>query len=499
MNRTVLCGVMLLFRLCEVDMTHAADSVPTETRGAPRITVAVDPRVELMSVIFRLAGNPEYNQGKVQSYVRDVDSHFGPFRDHPVVRLARKLRETQGVSFDAVMCMAVHVTDAVTLQERIPFSPQPRSLDSRWTPETAREFLDLARRFVAETKFNEFLEQHEPLYAIGVRRMQELLDQHAHLEWFDSFFGPRKDTEFRLVLGMLNGGGSYGVHYRNLNGQEEMYSIVGVWSTNLLGQPRFPPDVVPTIIHEFTHSYTNPLVDRFAAELQGPGEVIERYVRDEMRRQAYSGWKTLMYESLNRACGLRYVLATEGPAAMQKAIEYEKSRSFFWVGELAEVLGEYDRQPREYEDLVQFFPRIIAFFDDYAKNADAKLGAIQAGKDKQVQEWRQKGPQIVGMIPPNGAEDVDPNLQAIIVTFDRPMRSPGWAVVTLGSPSEVPQSTGPVGYDAQRRVFTMPVELEAGKEYRFGLNAEGYLGFCSEEGVPLAPVVVRFKTQGAGR
>jgi hypothetical protein len=497
MRKSVFCVVVAIFGLGEVAVVHAGGSVPTEKQEAPRIAVTVDPRVELMSVLFRLAGNSEYNQGKVPSYVRDVDSHFGPFREHAVVSLARKLRETQGVSYDAVMGMAVHVTDAFTLQEKIPFSPQPASLDPRWTPETAREFLDLARKFVVEARFKEFLDQHRPLYQVGIQRMQETLDQHAHLEWFDSFFGPRKDADFRLVLGMLNGGGSYGVHCTDPNGREELYSIIGVWSTDFLGEPKFPPDVVPTIIHEFTHSYTNPLVDRFAKELQKPGEIIERYVSDEMRRQAYSGWKTLMYESLNRACGLRYILATGGPAAMQKTVEYEKSRSFYWAGELAEVLGEYDKQPREYTDLAQFFPRIVAFFEDYAKNADTKLGSIRADKDRQMLEWQEKGPRIVAMIPPNGAEDVDPSIDEIVVTFDRPMRSPGWAVVTLGSSDQVPESTGPVGYDAERKVFTMPVKLQSGKEYLFGLNATGYLGFCSREGIPLAPVVVRFKTKPA--
>ncbi len=43
----------------------------------PALDVRVDPRVELFSVIFRLAGNPEYNQGKVASYVTDVEKHFG--------------------------------------------------------------------------------------------------------------------------------------------------------------------------------------------------------------------------------------------------------------------------------------------------------------------------------------------------------------------------------------------------------------------------------------
>jgi hypothetical protein len=32
---------------------------------------------------------------------------------------------------------------------------------------------------------------------------------------------------------------------------------------------------------------------------------------------------------------------------------------------------------------------------------------------------------------------------------------------------------------------------------RGGLNAEQYLGFRNEEGIPLAPVVVRFKTRPA--
>jgi hypothetical protein len=45
----------------------------------------------------------------------------------------------------------------------------------------------------------------------------------------------------------------------------------------------------------------------------------------------------------------------------------------------------------------------------------------------------------------------------------------------------------------------MPVELQPGKEYVFGLNAEGYMGFRSEEGIPLAPVVVRFKTKPADK
>jgi len=494
-RRTVSTGIASVLFLSPVVWQLGASPATAGEAAKQQITVSVDPRVELMSIIFRLAGSEEYNQGRVPSYVQDVEAHFGRFRDHPVVNLARKLGETRGVSYDAVMGMAVHVTDAFSLQERIPFSPQPKTLDSRWTPETAREFLALARKFVVETAFKDFIDRHQLLYELAVGRMQEVLDKNAHMEWFDRFFGPRKTADFRVVLGMLNGGGSYGIHFVRPDGQEELYSILGVWMVDFQGHPIFSADMASTLVHEFTHSYTNALVDQFAKELEGPGEKLYSLVGPQMEKQAYGHWKTLMYESLNRACGLRYVLATDGPLAMQKAIWYENSRSFYWVADLADVLGEYDTQPRKYVDLAQFFPRIVAFFNDYAKNADARLGPIQGKRDRQVQESRDKDPKIVAMSPANGAKDVDPNLTAIGVTFDRRMRDKCWSVVTLGSKGQYPKGAGPVRYDAACKVFTMPVELQPGTEYAFGLNSERFNAFQSQEGVHLAPVEVHFTTR----
>ena len=498
MKKTEFRGVVILLWLSPAAWCLAAGSGTPEKQAVRQFTVAVDPRVELMSILFRLAGNGEYSQGRVPSYVQDVESHFGRFRDHPAVKLAKTLRATRSIGFNAPMGLAVHVMDAFALQEKIPLAPLPDSMDSRWTPENAREFLALARKFVVETDFKGFLAKHEPLYQAAVQRMQETLNKRGHLEWFDSFFGPRKGAEFHVVLGMLNGGPSYGARLKRSDGQEELYSVIGVWVVDSQGQPTFPAEVVPTVVHEFTHSYANPLVVQFEKDLQGPGQKIFPYVAAEMRKQAYPDWKVMMYESLNRACGLRYILATDGPAALQKAVAYEKSRSFYWVGELAEVLGEYDTPPRKYSDLAQFFPRIITFFNDYAKNADVKLGAIKAQNEAQAPPAQDKSPKIVAMVPANGAQDVDPGLTAIVITFDRLMRDKSWSVVTLGTPEQMPKGAGPLRYDASRKVFTMPVELQPGREYHFGLNGGKYQNFRSIEGVPLTPVVVRFRTKQVG-
>ena len=114
-------------------------SVRQESHEAPPagVQIGVDPRVELLCIVFRLAGNPEYNRARIPAYVDDVERQFGPLRGHQVVALAKKLRQTRGISFDACMSLAVHLKDANTLEERIAGSEatEPRfALD----PEEAR-------------------------------------------------------------------------------------------------------------------------------------------------------------------------------------------------------------------------------------------------------------------------------------------------------------------------------------------------------------------------
>ncbi len=85
------------------------DALPKTNTGAARITVEADPRVELIGIVFRLAGNPEFNEGVLRSYVKDIERHFGDFDDHPAVRLATKLRSTRKMSCDGPMSLAVHI------------------------------------------------------------------------------------------------------------------------------------------------------------------------------------------------------------------------------------------------------------------------------------------------------------------------------------------------------------------------------------------------------
>jgi len=171
------------------------------------VAAKVDERVELMSIIARLAGYEEYVRNDFKVYASDVDQHFAKYKQHPAVQYAIRIRATRDVAFDAVMSMAVHLSAPPTLSPRVPFTDQVP--DSRWGKEGAEEFVVLVQRFYRETDSHRFFQSHADLYKTAEHRFQLLLNK-VDFEWYRRFHGELPNGSFNLYIGLLNGGGNYG-------------------------------------------------------------------------------------------------------------------------------------------------------------------------------------------------------------------------------------------------------------------------------------------------
>jgi hypothetical protein len=463
-------------------LARAADAGSPKMASA--VQIAVDPRVELMSLVFRLAGNREYNMARVKSYSDDTDRQFGKFKDHRVVKLASSLRNTRGVSYDAVMSMAVHLSDVNELKLRVPLQPWPDGLDARWPEGQIEAFLVALREFVRESGFTNFVGEHQVLYRTAEKRMQDLMNKEAHLEWYNQFFGDRPKAQFTVLLGLLNGGGCYGPHVRAANGAEELYCVLGVWQTDSAGQPSFSQDVLGTVVHEFGHSFANPIIEAHFKDLSAAGEKLFAQVKNQMQSQAYGSAKTMLCESLVRASVVRYELKYQGPNAAQEAIRREKQQGFLWMQELADCLGEYETHRAQYPTLERFSPRLVKFFDDYAANFKMSQPDLTARR-----------PRVLSINPTNGDTEVDPLLAQIKVVFDRPMQDRMWSMV--GGGEHFPALDGKPAYDQKRTTWTVPVKLKPDWDYEFMLNSQTYDAFRSDAGVPLEPMTVKFRTSKA--
>lgn len=452
--------------------------VPALTAGAQGPDIRIDPRVELLSLVFRLAGNPEYNQCRFPRYEQAADTWFGPHRDARVIELARDARERAGVGFDAVQSLAIHLTPELAPRQSL--VDTTLALDRRWRNVDVNGFVAALREFALTSRAGDFLEREQPLIDSTVARLRALFDAETDFTWFDRFFGARPAARFQLTPGLCNGAGNFGPRYRSADGREELYAIVGVLQVDSTGLPIFRRSMVATIVHEFNHSYVNPLFDAAAGRFAPASNAIFSKVAEEMRAQAYASGQTMLNESVVRAGVVRYLAATRGDSAAREETEEQVGVGFVWMPELVARLREYERARNRYPTFTAFVPRLAAYWDSLPPRVDALLAELDARR-----------PRLAAMDPADGDTLVDATRRTITLRFDRRM-SGGYSI----NPGPGGDATYPeiraLSWDSTRTVITMDVALAPGRRYELALTGQG---FRSADRVPLRRRVVRFSTR----
>ena len=103
-------------------------------------------------------------------------------------------------------------------------------------------------------------------------------------------------------------------------------------------------------------------------------------------------------------------------------------------------------------------------------------------------------PKLVSITPENGANDVDPAISELRVTFDMPMgKGFSWTGSGPRFP-EIPKGEKP-SWSEDRKTCVLPVKLKPDWNYLLGLNSVSFKNFQSKWGVPLEPIVYQFSTR----
>ena len=449
---------------------------------APQVPVPrVDARVELLSIVFRLAGNFEYNMDKLPGYSADIDRYFVPYKNHPAVQMAHTLAEKNGVGFDAVMAMAIALSSPPELKPLVVFTSTVP--EKRWGAD-AEKFLPLLRDFYRDSKFAEFYAGHQSLYQIAEERFAETLGS-IKFGWYPSFYGKAPSLTYHLILGLNNGGGNYGPRLVHLDGSVELFSIIGCWTHDEAGNPTYPPNqgYVATIIHEFNHSFVNPAVAEHWSTFSGADQVFDS-VSGQMQRMAYGTAETMVNESLVRAAVIVYFQQNgEQRGKNIKRIREEQRNGFYWMDQLVDMLKQYEAQRAHYQTFSSYVPRVASFYRDLAARASIQARAFDA-----------KCAHVVSIEPfANDAQDVEPSIQTITVVLDKPLDPiAGFSINPGMSGADHYPITGKPQFDAGGLHIVLPVHLQPNQTYRFVLTPRA---FATPDGYPLESYKVEFKTK----
>lgn len=246
------------------------------------------------------------------------------------------------------------------------------------------------------------------------------------------------------------------------------------------GMPIYEKDeYLPTIIHEFNHSFINPLLAKNEEAFEENGKEIYKAVGYEMSQQAYGSWQTMLNESLVRASVIKYFIdhgANE--TEIQMMLNKETNNGFIWIKGLVDELRQYDNQRNKYSTFESYIPVLSNAYKIFAE----KISQYDAQKPKveSIKEFT------------NDDTKVSPKIKTITINFDKPLSGKGYSV-NYGSKG---QSAFPkldnIYYTNENKSVVMEVQLVTDKEYQFVLTGKN---FKTEQGIPLKTYEISFKTK----
>lgn len=148
-----------------------------------------------------------------------------------------------------------------------------------------------------------------------------------------------------------------------------LYAIVGP-KYNSKEVPEFDIDNLLSeyVIHEFSHSFCNVLINKNMAELAKDSCLLSPILASQ-EEQGYGRWNTCLYEHLVRA---NEIVLTEKVFGKTKADEeYQdmiKKEQWIYLEGLVPIIHQYTADRKKYKTENDIMPLIIAYFHDKAKN-----------------------------------------------------------------------------------------------------------------------------------
>jgi hypothetical protein len=252
---------------------------------------------------------------------------------------------------------------------------------------------------------------------------------------------------------MASGGGNYGSSVKYQDGVRDIYSIICARNSDSLGFPTFSDKNNSVIIHEFAHSFCNPLIDKYYSGMEKSAGKLFAVVKDLMEQQAYGHPKIMLYESLVRATTIMYFKNHQsGESQLNKMIGADQMNGFIAIKPILKSLEQYQNVIHTYGKLDTYMPEIVTLINKV--NPDELLKQTKCVGSSKIIDFSIK----------NNSTDVDPGISEIKVKFDRVMSGSFGLSYGKKGKKHYPKVRS-VMWNNEKTEITIALTLEANKEY----------------------------------
>lgn len=350
-------SLLVLFGCQSQPDGSSSDSAKSST-GASTIQVVVDPRIELLAAV------QQYNQFYQQiglitkrefPYKDEMREYFQPYADHEAVRLFNIMADS-GFNFDGPPTAVLHLSKPPELAEVIPFDDYVvRRAKGR---DRLEQFVAALRDFARVSYFEEFWQAHQSFYDSVVAAPRIEIADKNYAGILEDYYGVKQHGYYIVYAPILHDGG-YGPRIAYPDGGYDVYQISGPsgvdGSLPVFGSSS---SLRHTTMHEFSHSFVNPLTEKYAALVDSVAFLFEP-IEQRMRQKAYGNWHTCVNEHIVRAFTTRMRYRFDGQEAGDRTLQNEKDGGFVYIEPLVKALERYEANRDRYPTLSDFYPELM--------------------------------------------------------------------------------------------------------------------------------------------
>jgi len=421
--------------------------------GYAQLKVRVEERYELTSIIFALAGVPEYCQGGIPSYFQDMVDEFRPYELSEPVEFVRELHQVHRIGYNAVpaaACMLEIKNGKISLQPKYVIS-KVSEMDSRWTEALFSQFITQLNIFYKESKFHTFFEKHKDLYNLAEQRVNEHIKNTA-TDWFASFFGEPLSPDIEIYISLTNGPNNYSTPDGVLLGM----------MSDAEGQPAPNANTTALLIHEISHHYTYPIFLSYWDKMKGAADTIYPPIMYKMAAIAYGDARTSMNEWFNNLAVLMYQKESKDQW-FKASIYHNMKRGFIWMQRSVDFMEYFYADRDSYPYIKDFMPQLVSFLDYTAQN----FAFVE-------REFEASQPYMTHIFPAPGFDITQTD--EIVITFSEPMLgSTGFEIISEEGIEILPVSDLVWENDKRQiRLKLTPQKIEYGHTYGIRLRPEWF-------------------------
>lgn len=341
-------------------LTAGAQTLLPVRDSIGKLSISVDPRMELLGAVQVIAGYPLSTRDT--PYSDRVQVYFGAFANSEAAKWTNKLLHRNGFSYDAPATLMLCYSFPPELKQRLSFSEY---LAGRAGGEkNLRRYGDALNRFAEESRFGDFWVENKTFY-------RQILDRFIHtvvcdvdvVGLLEAYYNMTQKS-YDIMLCPLFGDSNYGLRMPDPDGGLSTYALIAVYQAEDGTMSLNSDRLLELLFHEFSHSFVNPSTARYADLVAQSSDRFEP-VREIMSDHAYGKWDICVNEHIVRAVEIRLAEALHGPEAVEKRFREEEYRGFGYIRPLVAKLREYEAQ-RDAAGIsfVDYMPELLKVFGE---------------------------------------------------------------------------------------------------------------------------------------